>query len=98
MAYFISLYGVKDIILKSTHKPMKLLHLNFIKNINNTKSENMYTPRKGYMHMFCFHENDHIVNYLKEIGIHTDTTASLIHCNMDNVKPCDWDFIQTSEI
>lgn len=96
--FFVSLLGIKDIILKSTQKPMKLLHMNLFKNIDNAVIDELLLPQEDFTHMFCFHERDPIVKVLAEENIHTDTTASLIHCGMNSLKPIDWDFIQTSEI
>jgi len=90
---FTSLKGVKDLILKSTNKPLKLLHAAW----NNNK-ENM-EPIKGYIHMFCCHERDKLVRDIENIIIfdenNTKSTATIIQRGMDN---CDWKFILTSDI
>jgi len=86
-ASFISLRGKKDLILKSTQKPMRLLHLHN-KNIG-------INPQKGYTHMFCCLKNSKLYNELNKINITTNISANIIHHGMDNY---DWRFIETSDI
>ena len=100
--FFVSLTGIKDIILQSTSKPLKLLHMNFVKNIGDTMldtvAEIFHEPQPGYTHMFCLHEHDVLVKYLHDIGVNTDTSATVIQHGLDKLKPDHYDFIQTSEI
>ncbi len=100
--FYISLRGIKDIILKSTDKPIELYHVNLFKNRNNAQYENYQIYHdiidNGISkYMFCFHENDPINDILKNNNITTDITANILQHNMD-LKPTEWDFIQTSEI
>ena len=88
---YLSLKGVKDIILQSTLKPMKLLHVQWGRN----NKYNTTQPQPGYTHMFCLHENDPLKKILDKYNIKTDTTATIVQYNMDNV---DWSFILTSDI
>lgn len=94
---YISLLGIKDLVLESTNKPLKLLHVNHNTHntYNNIKNKKIIKPAKDYTHMFCCHETNPMIRQLKKINITTDITASIIHHNMDNY---DWNFIQTSEI
>ena len=48
--------------------------------------------------MFCLHEKDPLVALLSDVGVFTDTTATIIQFNMDELTPENYDFIQTSEI
>ncbi|AYV78563.1 MAG: hypothetical protein Edafosvirus18_12 [Edafosvirus sp.] len=95
--YYISLLGIKDLVLESNKKPMKLLHVNYNGIANFKKNRNAYTfrPLRGYTHMFCCHENSPLFKQLTKNNIITDISATIIHYNMDN---CDWKFLQTSEI
>jgi len=91
---FISLYGIKDLILKSTNQPIKLLHMNFKKNKKNDKI--YYTPVKNYTHMLCLHEyyDSELIHKMAKNNIKTNVTATIIYYNMIS----NWKFIQTDEI
>lgn len=88
---FLSLTGIKDLILKSTNKPLPILHVQWGKD-NQTE---LINPIEGYTYMFCCLEGDKMYNELTDNNIITDISATIIHYNMDN---CDWKFILTSEI
>jgi len=95
---FISLSGIKDFIIND--QPILIYHLILMKNINNCKdnlslSIKELDPNAEYM--FCFHEDDKIIIELDQI-YKTEIKANIIECNMSNLKPEDWDFIQSSEI
>lgn len=74
--YFISLKGVKDLILKSTNEPMKLLHLQYGPLANN--NTNINNPIDGYYHMLCAYENSSIKNILDKINIKTNVIGNII--------------------
>jgi hypothetical protein len=104
-AFYVSLDGIKDLYVKdedSRVNKMPLLHLNYFKNmslVNDDFNDNVHRePQVGYQHMFCLHEKDPFVKVLNELKITTKTSASIVHTGMDNLKPEDWSFIQTSEI
>lgn len=82
-ASFVSLKGIKDLILKSNNEPLPLLHLEY--------HDNGLLPQEGSTHMFCCHESDPMFKEFNESNI----TATIVQYGMDNF---DWDFIQTSEI
>lgn len=85
---FLSLENTKDLILKSTKKPMKILHIQY----NDTGLKN---PLPNYTYMFCCLYNDSLYKDLLKVDILTSTTASIIHHQMDD---WDWRFILTSDI
>ena len=90
-----SLEGVKDIILKSTKEPMKLLHVQWGK-LGTFEGKGTYDyPIEGYSHMFCLHENDPLKQMLDNLNITTDVTATIVQYNMNDV---DWSFVLTSDI
>jgi len=93
--FFVSSANKKDLILKSTNKPMEILHINFNKYKFNATYDNFYLePLKDHMYMFCLHENNKLVKVLKNKRITTDVTAKIFHNNMKS----DFGFIQTSDI
>ena len=88
---YLSLHGIKDVILKSTMQPMKLLHVQWGKN----KTYTTKYPQPNYTHMFCLHEKNKIKKFLDKNNITTNVTATIMQYNMDDF---DWDFILTSDI
>jgi hypothetical protein len=87
---FLSLLNVKDLILKSTGSPLPLLHIQWDTNNNDT-----IEPISGYTYMFCCPINDPLYIELTNNNIIINTTAEIIHYNMDD---SDWKFILTSDI
>jgi len=85
---FLSLRGIKDLILKSTDQPKKLYHVN-----RNNKYQTDIVD--GYDYMFCCLEDDSIREVLTQQGITTDVVATVLSMNMKNQ---DLSFLQTSEI
>jgi hypothetical protein len=91
--FYLSLFGKKNIILKSTNKPMNLLHVQWS---TQRDKNDLYVdvPQKGFTHMFCLPLGDRLNDILQKMKIITDVTASVISFNIDN----DFKFILTSEI
>ena len=87
---YLSLSGKKDLVLKSTGKPMPLLHLNF-----GDQSGLPSEPQAGFTHMFCSPATDPLATDLAQMNFRPQATASIIHHRMKN---CDWRFILTSDI
>lgn len=85
---FLSLRGVKDLILKSTGQPKKFFHVQ-----RNNKYQTEIVD--GYDYMFCCLEDDPLQSILTQQGITTDVVATILSVNMKNQ---DWSFLQTSEI
>lgn len=90
---YLSMNGIKDLILKSNNQPMKILHVQHGYDCEMINSLNI--PIEGYIYMLCCHENDQLVNILKSYNITTEVTATIIHYNMDD---SDWRFILTNDI
>lgn len=90
-----SLYGIKDIILRSTKKPMKLLHVQWGKLGTYYGNNTFEEAQEGYTHMFCLYETDPLREMLYNFNITTDVTATIVQHNMDNIN---WSFILTSDI
>ena len=87
---YLSLRGTKDLILKSTGKPMCLLHLQY-----GDQAVGGREAMRGYQHMFCCHERDPLYKELKKRGVKTDIMAQIVSLNMSGT---DWGFILTSDI
>lgn len=92
---YVSLRGIKDLILKSTNQPMKLLHINYDNCGRSRYGEYFDTILVDYQYMFCCTANSEMKKYLDSIELYTKVTATIIHHNMNNFN---WDFIQTHEI
>ncbi len=92
---YVSLTGIKDLILTSTNKPMSILHVNYDK-FGRTKEGQYYDKIiDNFEYMFCCTANSSMKIYLDKIQCFTSVTASIMYYNMDNF---DWNFIQTHEI
>ena len=94
--HFVNLANIKDLILESTGRKMNIKHLVrdcYSKNKNS--SMRISRKRSQNLFMFCVHSSNGLVETLKKAGITTNTSATIIHRQMDNT---DWNFINTSEL
>ena len=89
---FSSLTGIKDLILKSTGKPLSFLHF-----LPETASDStvINEPQIGFQHMCCFPSGHPIIKQLAGREIRSFATASILQ---HNVSTNDWHFITTSDI
>ncbi len=88
---YLSLGGIKDIILESTGQPLPLLHAQFGPCAQTGHPE----PIEGNTHMFCAPLGDPLLVELATQGIEPSSTATIVEHRM---QPCDWRFILTSDI
>jgi hypothetical protein len=88
---FLSLKGIKDLVLKSTQMPMPILHIQYGKNAAQGRIE----PLENHVHMLALSKTDQLVSELSQINIFPNSTATLIS---HNAKNYNWDFVQTSDI
>ena len=88
---YLSLEGIKDIILESTGAPMPLLHAQF----GPCAQHGYDTPIDGHTHMFCAPIEDPLFRDLATMNIEPSSTATIIEHRMQG---CDWRFILTSDI
>lgn len=88
---YLSLQGVKDLILQTNRQPLPLLHVQW----GTTAQKGVKNPLPGYAHMFCVPENDDLAKVLAARSIHPSATASVVSHDMDR---SDWRFILTSDI
>lgn len=90
---YLSLCGVKDIVLHSTGRPMDLLHAQFGPRADHHGARG--EPSPGATHMFCMPESDALVAELRNLGIAPAADATVVHRGMPDQ---DWSFILTSDI
>lgn len=88
---YMTLHGIKDIVLQSTGKPMDLAHVQF----GPCAEQGMSEPQPDHVHMFCTPTADPFAEELEERGLVPSATATIINHRMPN---CDWRFILTSDI
>lgn len=93
--FYLSLNGIKDLVLQSTLKPMQLLHLQWGKNKDLITEKIYLLPQLGYTHMFCLHEHDPLKLIFDKNNITTTITATIVQYGMDDM---DWSFVLTSDI
>lgn len=88
---FLSLGGVKDVVLQSTGQPMPLLHVQW----GALGAGNLQEPQADHVHMFCAPEGGALAQVLAEAGVEAFATATVLSHRMSR---CDWSFVLTSEI
>lgn len=91
---YLSLAGIKDIVLSSTGNPMPLLHLQHGVTVHGGDTLRP-APIDGHVHMFCLPADDPLQREMAALGIHASASASVIHHRMGR---WDWRGILTSEI
>ena len=96
---YLSLGGIKDIVLQSTGRPMPLLHVQFGPCAETDKSGKrgrwFDEPQAESVHMFCTPVNDDLARGMHDRGFLPSATASIICHRMGG---WDWRFVLTSEI
>ncbi len=88
---FLSLAGVKEIVLASTGRPMPLLHVQF----GPCADPRLREPQPGSVHMLCAPAGDPLATELESTGVRPSATATVIQHRMDDA---DWRFVLTSDI
>jgi hypothetical protein len=90
---YLSLAGVKDIVLQRTQASMPLLHVQFgpaADHVNAAPS-----PIDDHVHMFCVPTSDPLAQTLLQLGHAPNASASVICHRMSG---WDWSFVLTSDI
>lgn len=75
---YLSLRGIKDIVLASTGRPIPLFHVQFGATAENGGTQ----PVDGATHMFCTPIDDPLHRALERLGIPTESTATCLHHRM----------------
>jgi GNAT superfamily N-acetyltransferase len=88
---WLSLAGVKDIVLESTGRPMPLLHAQF----GPQAAGGAAKPTDGAVHMLCAPDGDALTTDLIAAGFAPGASATVITLWMDGF---DWRTVLTSEI
>ena len=88
---YLSLAGIKDIVLESTGAPLPLLHAQF----GPCAQPDIPHPQDGSTHMFCAPLGDPLLRELETFGITPSSTATIVEHRMGQ---SDWRFILTSDI
>jgi hypothetical protein len=91
---YISLQGVKDIVLQSNGQRMNLIHLDFPP-YRNDAVNHVKPPDPNAVYMFCTIQGSLTHKLLQQEKITINATATIIHFGMDD---WDWSFIRTYEI
>lgn len=87
---YLSLAGIKDIVLASTGRPMPLLHVQF----GPCAAPGLATPSEGHVHMFCSPADDPLARDVLAAGHEPSATATVLAWRM----PPDFSWVLTSEI
>jgi GNAT superfamily N-acetyltransferase len=88
---YLSLRGVKDIVLQRTGQPMPLLHVQH----GPCGARGLDAPQEGHVHMLCLPSDDPLHAVLRGAGHGPSATATVIHHRMGGF---DWRFLLTSDI
>lgn len=92
---FLSLRGVKDVVLQSTGLPMPLLHVQWGAFPTEGPGRLLEEPQLEHAHMFCAPEGSGLARLVAEAGVAPFATATVLSHRM---PACDWSFVLTSEI
>jgi hypothetical protein len=88
---YLSMAGIKNIVLESTGAPMPIQHLQF----GPCAQVEHKQPREGHTHMFCTPATDPLAEALLSTGHAAVATATVLHHRMADWT---WEFILTNEI
>lgn len=88
---YLSLGGIKDIVLESTGQPMPLLHVQF----GPCAERGQPTPEPGSTHMFCARKGDPLARAMEQRGFEPSATATIVSSGMAD---SDFRFVLTSDI
>lgn len=93
---FLSLRGVKDVVLQSSGQPMPLLHVQWGASPPPAEAGRLsQEPLADHVHMFCAPAGSGLARRVAEAGIEPFATATVLSHRMSG---CDWSFVLTSEI
>jgi hypothetical protein len=88
---YLSLAGIKDIVLHSTGRPMRLVHVQHGPCAEAAAED----PIDGGSHMFCTPEGDALDRSVRERGCRPMASATVIQAGMGDT---DWSFVLSSDI
>ena len=88
---YLSLAGIKDIVLQSTGRPMPLVHVQHGPGAEPAG----HRPIDGGAHMFCSPVGDALDRSVREHGVVPMATATVLQLGMSSA---DWSFVLSSDI
>lgn len=88
---FLSLTGVKDLILTSTGKPLPLAHIQF----GPLAQQGSNYPITSHQHMIAAPQGDALGQKLLALGIKPSARASIVHFRMPDT---DFHYLLTSAV
>jgi len=92
---YLSLLGIKDLILRSTGAPLPLLHVQFGPAAARVSGGLLSEAQAGFSHMFCSPAGDPLDLALQSLGLQATASATVITHRMAN---SDWSWVLTSDI
>lgn len=90
--HFVSLLGIKDLVLESTKAPLPLLHVGYGLRVDR---RTFAEPQAAHAHMWCTPRGDALHGALEGAGFRVSATASILHHRLGDF---DWGRLTTSEI
>ncbi len=90
--HFVSLRGIKDLVLESTRQPLELLHLRFGPA---TDRRVFPAPQPGATHMWCLPRASPLTAQLASAGLAPSASATIV---FHRLAGFDWSTVDTSEI
>lgn len=84
---YLSLLGIKDLVMTSTAQPLPLLHV-----VPSSQANTNLDPSAYFM--FCLTEHSPFFKELQHKGVQFSATASII----SNIEGSQWEFIMSNEI
>lgn len=88
---FSSLLGIKDLVLKSTGRPIPLLHMEWNEDVPGSSP----APIEGNVHMWCLDEKSELNSSLEKAGIKPKASGLIFHHRLGHL---DWNELRTSEL
>lgn len=90
---FLSLEGIKDLVLTHDQSRIPVLHAQFGELGKGDGQER--EPQERHIHMFCAASEEPLVKELLGMQIVPSSTITLLNCG---IKPQNWDWILTSDL
>lgn len=92
---FLSLLGIKDLLLTSTKMPMPLLHIQYENQKLHEEDILIQEAKEDHIHMMALTSSDPLKKEFDQLKIKASSTATIVGHNM---KIAHWNFIRTSDI
>jgi hypothetical protein len=90
---FSTLQGIKDLVLKSSGQPIKLLHMEWGKDTD--QNIHLREPQQGSLHMWAIQDDSPLIAQLAGENIMPQASGHIFHHRLQSV---DWNMLRTSEL